>query len=499
MPRTTVARTEKRSDIFDKLTMWALLVEFTPFYYDETCAPRCRRALIQKISDLLLAIHDVEDDLLKIHLLLLQLEQRSKIYCASNKRLLTRQTMKLSSACAFICSAALVSSTAAFAPRAPALQTPAVTSDTTSLALFGRGGKKGRGSGYGAPLDNISEAVGNTPMIKLSDRMCPEGRTIYAKAEYFNPLSSVKDRLALSIIETAEEEGKLKPGDTVIEATSGNTGIAVAMMCAQRGYDCVITMAEPFSVERRKLMRMLGAKVIVTPKAGKGTGMVEKAAELAEEHGWFLCHQFETDANWKFHEATTGPEILNDLKSIGAKLDYWVTGYGTGGTFHGVAKHFKDKSPDTTVVLAEPGAAALIDSGVATERNEDGSPKGSHPAFAAHPIQGWTPDFVPLVLEKGMSLDLMDEYVAIPDGAAVETSQALARNEGILTGISGGATVWAAIETAKKAPEGSVLVCMLPDTGERYLSTPLFASIEADMNEEELKIARSTPSHILNP
>lgn len=336
-------------------------------------------------------------------------------------------------------------------------------------------------------------------MIKLSDRMCPEGRTIYAKAEYFNPLSSVKDRLALSIIETAEEEGKLKPGDTVIEATSGNTGIAVAMMCAQRGYDCVITMAEPFSVERRKLMRMLGAKVIVTPKAGKGTGMVEKAAELAEEHGWFLCHQFETDANWKFHEATTGPEILNDLKSIGAKLDYWVTGYGTGGTFHGVAKHFKDKSPDTTVVLAEPGAAALIDSGIASERNEDGSPKGSHPAFAAHPIQGWTPDFVPLVLEKGMSLDLMDEYVAIPDGAAVETSQSLARNEGILTGISGGATVWAAIETAKKAPEGSVVVCMLPDTGERYLSTPLFASIEADMNEEELKIARSTPSHILNP
>jgi len=271
------------------------------------------------------------------------------------------------------------------------------------------------------------------------------------------------------------------------------------MMCAQRGYPCVITMAEPFSVERRKLMRMLGAQVIVTPKAGKGTGMVEKAAELAEKHGWFLCHQFETDANWKFHEATTGPEIVNDLKTIGGKLDYWVTGYGTGGTFHGVGKYLKAASPDTKIVLAEPGAAALVDSGVATERNADGSPNGSHPAFAAHPIQGWTPDFIPLVLEQAMNLELMDQYVSIPDGAAVETSQALARKEGILTGISGGATMWAAIETAKSAPEGSTIVAMLPDTGERYLSTPLFASIAADMNEEELEIARSTPSYILEP
>jgi cysteine synthase len=246
-------------------------------------------------------------------------------------------------------------------------------------------------------------------------------------------------------------------------------------------------------------MRMLGAKVIVTPKAGKGTGMVEKAAELAEKHGWFLCHQFETDANWKFHEETTGPEICNDLKSIESKMDYWVTGYGTGGTFHGAGKYIKKNSPDTKIVLAEPGAANLLDSGIATERNDDGSPKGSHPAFKSHPIQGWTPDFIPLVLEKGMDLKLMDEYVAIPDGAAVETSQALAKNEGILTGISGGATMWAAIETAKKAPEGSVIVCMLPDTGERYLSTPLFSSIDADMNEEELEIAKSTPSHILLP
>lgn len=370
---------------------------------------------------------------------------------------------------------------------------PSIGQKTASLPLLA----KARGEGYGEPLDNISETVGNTPMVKINDKLCPEGRTIYAKCELFNPLSSVKDRLALSIIETAEKEGKLKPGDTVIEATSGNTGIAVAMMAAQRGYKCVITMAEPFSVERRKLMRMLGAKVIVTPKAGKGTGMVEKAAELAEKHGWFLCHQFETEANWKFHEETTGPEICNDLKD--KPFDYLVTGYGTGGTFHGAGKYIKANRPDVKIVLAEPGAAALLDSGIKTERNEDGSPKGTHPAFAAHPIQGWTPDFIPLVLEGAMDLNLMDEYIAIPDGAAVETSQALASTQGILTGISGGATMWAAIETAKKAPEGSVIVAMLPDTGERYLSTPLFASIGADMNEEELEIARSTPSHILEP
>ena len=271
------------------------------------------------------------------------------------------------------------------------------------------------------------------------------------------------------------------------------------MMCAQRGYKCVIVMAEVFSVERRKLMRMLGAKVIITPKSGKGFGMVEKAKELSEKHGWFLCHQFETQANWKFHEATTGPEILNDLSKVDQKLDYWVTGYGTGGTFHGAAKYIKSKSPDTKIVLAEPAVAAVVKSGVPTERNDDGTPKASHPAFTGHPIQGWTPDFVPLNLEQGLNLKLMDDYVAIPNTAGIETSQKLACTEGILTGISGGATVWAALETAKKAPQGSVIVCMMPDTGERYLSTPLFASIGADMNEEELEIARSTPRFILEP
>jgi cysteine synthase A len=390
---------------------------------------------------------------------------------------------------------AIASDTSAFvAPASPsslATTSAIVNHQHPSSAL----NAKARGEGYGPPLNNISETVGNTPMVKISDRLCPAGRTIYAKCEFFNPLSSVKDRLALSIIEAAEKDGSLKPGQTVVEATSGNTGIAVAMMCAQRGYPCVITMAEPFSVERRKLMRMLGAKVIVTPKAGKGTGMVEKARELADKNGWFLCHQFETDANWKFHYETTGPEICNDLK--GTKLDYWVTGYGTGGTFHGTAKYLKEQSPDTKIILAEPGAANLIGSGIKTERNADGSPAGSHPAFAPHPIQGWTPDFIPLVLEKG--LDIPHELFDIPDGAAVETSQALARNEGILTGISGGATMYAAIEIAKKAPEGSVIVTMLPDTGERYLSTPLFAGIAEAMNEEELEIARSTPSWILEP
>eukprot|EP00622_Pseudochattonella_farcimen_P004631 FR740044.1.p1 GENE.FR740044.1~~FR740044.1.p1 ORF type:complete len:247 (+),score=36.65 FR740044.1:62-742(+) len=225
--------------------------------------------------------------------------------------------------------------------------------------------------------------------------------------------------------------------------------------------------------------------------------MVAKAAELAEANGWFLCRQFETEANWKFHEATTGPEILNDFK--GKQLDYWVTGYGTGGTFHGTSKALKASRPDVKIVLAEPAAAGLLASGTPTPRNADGSPAESHPAFNAHPIQGWTPDFIPKVLEDGMKLETMDEFVPIPDGVAVATAQQLARTQGILTGISGGATMWAAIETAKKAPEGSVLLAMLPDTGERYLSTPLFAEIEADMNEEGLAITKTTPNYQLLP
>ena len=356
-----------------------------------------------------------------------------------------------------------------------------------------------RGAGRGGVYEDLTGMVGNTPVVKISDKLAPEGVEVYAKCEYFNPLSSVKDRLAVAIIEEAEASGALKPGMTVVEATSGNTGIAVAMVCAQRGYDCVICMAEPFSVERRRLMRMLGAKVIVTPKAGKGTGMVRKAEELCAKHGWFLCHQFENEANWKFHEATTGPEIVNDFAAAGKTLTHWVTGYGTGGTFHGAGKALKDALPDVKIVLAEPEAAGLLASGTPTPRNADGSPAESHPAFAAHPIQGWTPDFIPKVLDDAPMDALMDELFPIPGDAAVATAKALAAKEGLLTGISGGGTMYAALETAKNAPKGSVILAMLPDTGERYLSTPLFADIPADMNDEELSIAKSTPSFQLIP
>ena len=356
----------------------------------------------------------------------------------------------------------------------------------------------GRGVGRNGLYADVTETIGNTPIVRISDKLAPAGVEVYAKLEYFNPLSSVKDRLALAIIEDAEKSGKLKPGDTVLEATSGNTGIAVAMVCAQRGYKCVICMAEPFSVERRRLMRMLGAKVIVTPKAGKGTGMVRKAEELAEKHGWFLCHQFENAANWKFHEVTTGKEIIADFTASGKKLDYWVTGYGTGGTFHGAGKTLKEGFPDMKIILGEPEDAGLLVSGIATERNADGSPVGSHPAFKPHPIQGWTPDFIPKVLEDAPD-GLNDELLPIPGASAIATAKELAAKEGIFTGISGGGTVWAALETAKKAPKGSTILAMVPDTGERYLSTPLFTEIAADMNEEELDIAKSTPSFQLIP
>ena len=320
-----------------------------------------------------------------------------------------------------------------------------------------------RGAGRGGVYEDLTGMVGNTPVVKISDKLAPEGVEVYAKCEYFNPLSSVKDRLAVAIIEEAEASGALKPGMTVVEATSGNTGIAVAMVCAQRGYDCVICMAEPFSVERRRLMRMLGAKVIVTPKAGKGTGMVRKAEELCAKHGWVLCHHVENEANWKFHEATTGPEIVNDFAAAGKKLTHWVTGYGTGGTFHGAGKALKDALPDVKIVLAEPEAAGLLASGTPTPRNADGSPAESHPAFAAHPIQGWTPDFIPKVLDDAPMDALMDELFPIPGDAAVSTAKALAAKEGLLTGISGGGTMYAALETAKNAPKGSVILAMLPD------------------------------------
>merc|ERR550532_1347601 len=345
---------------------------------------------------------------------------------------------------------------------------------------------------------NITETIGKTPVVKIN-RLAPAGVELYVKCEYFNPLGSVKDRLALAIIDQAERSGELKPGGTVVEATSGNTGIALAMVCAQRGYNFVSTMAASFSVERRKVMRMLGAKVIVTPAPLGGTGMVLKAEELAEKHGWFLARQFENEAIPAFHAQTTGAEILSDF--AGRKLDYWVTGYGTGGTFQGAGKVIKQARPDVKIVLSEPKAAPLITSGVRQERKsvmgKFGAPAKGHPSWTAHPIQGWTPNFIPKITEDGLNLKLEDEIILVDGKDAMSTAKDLAKLEGIFCGTSGGATVATALEVCKKAPQGSVVLAMIPDTAERYLSTPLFASIDAEMDEEELDIAKSTPSAVL--
>src|SRR4051795_8216235 len=250
-------------------------------------------------------------------------------------------------------------------------------------------------AGRGRLFDSILDTVGDTPAIRVNN-LGPAHATIYVKAEFFNPAASVKDRLALSIVEEGERSGALKPGQTVVEATSGNTGIGLAMVCAQKGYPLVVTMADSFSVERRKLMRMLGAKVVLTPRTAKGMGMYQKAVELAKANGWFLAHQFETPANAEIHEATTAREILGDFK--GERLDWFVTGYGTGGTVAGVARVLRRERPETRIVLCEPANAQLIGSGKAQDRAADGSPGSSPPSFEPHPIQGWTPDFIPLVL-----------------------------------------------------------------------------------------------------
>jgi len=318
-----------------------------------------------------------------------------------------------------------------------------------------------------------------------------QGTQIYAKCEYFNPLSSVKDRLAYAIIEHGERTGALKPGQTVVEATSGNTGIALAMVCAQKGYPLVITMAESFSIERRKIMRAMGARVVLTPAAEKGSGMVKKARELAEEHGYFLARQFENEANPAYHANSTGPEILSDF--AGKKLDYWVSGYGTGGTFQGAGKVLKTARPDIKIILSEPENAALLTSGVSQERTDTGSPASTHPAFTPHPIQGWTPDFIPKVTEDGMNMELCDQILTVTGDESIATAQRLAKEEGIFTGISGGASMATALKVAEDAPAGSTIVTMLADTAERYMSTPLFASISADMNDEENALSSSTP------
>jgi cysteine synthase A len=302
--------------------------------------------------------------------------------------------------------------------------------------------------------DSILGTIGRTPVVRIQ-RLAPPGIAMYVKCEFFNPASSVKDRLAIAIIEDAEARGELKPGQTVVEATSGNTGIALAMVCAAKGYPFVAVMVETFSVERRKIMRMLGAKVILTPAAERGTGMVKRAAELAAKHGWFLARQFENPANPAYHRNTTGPEILSDF--AGKRLDAFVTGWGTGGTLTGVGEMLRLARPDVRIIATEPEGAALL----------SGKP------FAPHKIQGWTPDFVPAVLNRNVP----DRILPVSDVEAISSARALASKEGIFCGISSGGTFAAALKVAHESDAGSVILAMLPDTGERYLSTPLFEGI----------------------
>jgi len=309
--------------------------------------------------------------------------------------------------------------------------------------------------------DSILGTIGRTPIVRIQ-RSAPKHVSMYVKCEFFNPLSSVKDRLAIAIIEDAEQRGTLKPGQTVVEATSGNTGIALAMVCAAKGYPFVATMAESFSVERRKIMRMLGARVILTPAAERGTGMVRKAEELALKHGWFLARQFENPANPAYHRNTTGPEILSDF--AGRRLDFFISGWGTGGTLTGAGEMIRLARPEVKIIAVEPENAALL----------SGKP------FTPHKIQGWTPDFVPAVLNR----EVPHRILTVTDAEAIEASRTLARSEGIFCGISSGGTFAAARKIASEAPQGAVIVAMLPDTAERYLSTPLFEGI-ADGGDPE--------------
>jgi cysteine synthase A len=317
------------------------------------------------------------------------------------------------------------------------------------------------------------------------------------KAEFFNPAASVKDRLAISIIEEAERRGDLKPGQTVVEATSGNTGIGLAMVCAAKGYPLVVTMADSFSVERRRLMRFLGAKVVLTPRAAKGFGMYQKAKELADANGWFLARQFETPDNATIHQNTTAREVIADF--AGGRLDYFVTGYGTGGTVTGVGRVLRKERPETKIILSEPANAALVTSGIPQQRGKDNGPAAGHPSFEPHPIQGWTPDFIPHVLQEAIDSKYYDELIPVAGPVGIEWARKLAQKEGIFTGISGGSTFAVGMQIAQKAAPGSVILCMLPDTGERYLSTPMFEGVATDMTEEEVALSRSTPGYQMPP
>ena len=343
-----------------------------------------------------------------------------------------------------------------------------------------------------ARYDNIVQTIGNTPLVRLG-RLAPAGINLYVKVESFNPLGSVKDRMACAVIEDAERRGALLPGQTVIEATSGNTGIGLAMVCAQKGYPLVVTMAESFSLERRKLLRFLGARVVLTPAAEKGTGMLNKAIELAAAHGWFLCRQFDNEANAEVHTRTTAREILIDF--AGERIHAFVTGFGTGGTLLGAARALKAADARIRVIAAEPDNSPLLGSGIRQARDASGQPAASHPRFRPHLMQGWSPDFVSSLTEKALDEGLVDEIVPVPGNEALRLARELATREGIFAGTSSGATLAAALDVARRAPAQSNIVCMLPDTGERYLSTPLFDQIEVDMNEAELQLSRSTPGY----
>jgi cysteine synthase A len=338
---------------------------------------------------------------------------------------------------------------------------------------------------------SILETIGNTPVVRIN-RLAPPGVNLFVKVEAFNPLGSVKDRLAIAVIEAAERSGALKPGQTVIEATSGNTGIGLAMVCAAKGYPLVLVMAESFSIERRRLMRFLGAKVVLTPAAERAVGMIRKTEALAAANGWFMTRQFENEANPDYHSRTTAQEILADF--AGDRLDCWVTGYGTGGTLKGVARVLRRERPETKIVVCEPEEAPLLGSGVAQARNPDGTPAAAHPSFKPHPMQGWTPDFIPKLTGDAVELKVVDRLLSIPGPEAIRCAKDLAAREGIFVGITSGGTFAGALKVAAEAERGANILCMLPDTGERYLSTPLFADVPADMTEEELSIAQSVPA-----
>ncbi len=338
----------------------------------------------------------------------------------------------------------------------------------------------------GQRYQNILETIGNTPVVRIN-RLAPAGVNLYVKVESFNPMGSVKDRLALGVIEDAERRGELKPGQTVVEATSGNTGIGLAMVCAQKGYPLVVTMAENFSVERRRLMRFLGAQVVLTPAADKGSGMVAKARELAQQHGWWQSRQFENPANADIHARTTAVEILEDFSDL--SLDYWVTGFGTSGTLNGVSRVLRQHSPATRIVVCEPDNAPVLASG------EPQPEQQSHPRFRPHLMQGWSPDFIPALAQEVTADHRIDQFIGIPGQDALHCSRQLACQEGILVGISAGATFAGALQVARQAPPGSNILCMLPDTGERYMSTPLFDEVAAEMNAEEMAISRSTAGY----